>query len=192
MSDWSGNDTISVNVTDLGNVGAGGPLSTVGEVPITVTPVNDPPDILLDLDGFGLLPGGGALGLDEDTSLPLALLSLGDKEVAADGVGRLTLSLECLNGGFGLPANGSLEKSEAAAAHVVWAIGGLAEGAEVGPWPAVVFSGGLAEANRVLHELEYIPGPDWHGIDDLTVSFYMMASLLVARKWRHCHTRFFW
>ncbi|CAM9483676.1 unnamed protein product, partial [Sphacelaria rigidula] len=153
LPDWSGNDIISVNITDLGNIGAGGPLSTVGEVTINVSPVNDPPYIYLDLDGHGLLPGGGVLGLEEDSSLPLALLSVTDKEVAADGVGRLTLSLWCVSG----------------AAEVVWAIGGLAKGAGVGPWPAVAFSGELAEVNRALHELEYLPASDWHGIDDLTL-----------------------
>lgn len=171
LLDWSGNDAISVNVSDLGNIGAGGALFTVGEIPIIVSPVNDPPDILLDPGGFGLLPGGGVLGLDEDTRLPLGLLSVNDKEIAAEGKGRLTLSLESLNGGFGLPADGLLEESDTAAAHVVWTIGGLAEGAGVGAWPAVVFSGGLTETNRALHELEYVPGHDWHGIDDLTVSF---------------------
>lgn len=171
LPDWSGNDIISVNITDLGNIGAGGPLSTVGEVTINVSPVNDPPYIYLDLDGHGLLPGGGVLGLEEDSSLPLALLSVTDKEVAADGVGRLTLSLWCVSGGFRLPTSGFDEEISEAAAEVVWAIGGLAKGAGVGPWPAVAFSGELAEVNRALHELEYLPASDWYGIDDLTVRF---------------------
>lgn len=137
-----------------------------------MSPVNDPPEILLDPEGFGLLPSGGALGTDEDVPLPLALLAIYDKEISATGGGRLTISLQCSNGGFAIAldeATGGDEEAEIAMG-VVWAVGGLARDAGTGPWQAVVFSGGLADTNEVLSKLEYVPAPDWHGVDSLNVS----------------------
>ncbi len=43
--DYNGSDTLSVSVSDLGNVGTGGELTTSGSVGITVNPVNDPPTV---------------------------------------------------------------------------------------------------------------------------------------------------
>lgn len=168
--DWNGADSLSLNVTDGGNVGTGGALFTTGRVPITVLPVNDPPKIALDQNGNGLLPGGGALGTDEDVPLSLELLSVDDAEMSAGGAGRLTVSLQSLNGGFALVFDEAAGDEDDAARGVVWAVGGVARGAGSGPWQAVVFSGGLAETNRVLTKLEYVPGSDWHGVDDMTVS----------------------
>ncbi|CAN0242048.1 unnamed protein product, partial [Hapterophycus canaliculatus] len=39
--DWSGPDILSLNITDLGNVGTGGSLAASGRVQVTVLPVND-------------------------------------------------------------------------------------------------------------------------------------------------------
>lgn len=169
MPDWSGSDTLVLNVTDLGNVGAGGALAATGQVQISVSPVNDPPEILIDPQGFGLLPSGGALGTDENVPLPLALLSVQDKEMSAGGGGRLTVSVQCSNGGFAIASNEAAAPDEQPAIEVVWAVGGDAEDAGTGPWQTVVFSGGIAESNGVLGNLEYTPSPDWHGVDDLHV-----------------------
>lgn len=177
-SDWSGTDTLYLNITDLGNVGTGVALSTAGQVNIVVSPINDPPDIVVDPHGFGLLPGGGALGTDEDVPLSLALLAIQDKEISAGGRGRLTVSLQCSNGGFTVPLGGSVEDDEAPAMAVVWTVGGLAEGAGMGPWQAIAFSGGLTETNHLLGELEYLPGPNWHGVDDLNVSLRTLAEFI--------------
>lgn len=135
-----------------------------------MSPVNDPPVILLDPEGFGLLPSGGALGTDEDVPLPLALLAIHDKEMSAGGGGRLTISLQCSNGGFAIASEKTTGGDEKTAMGVVWAVGGLAGDAGAGPWQAVVFSGGLEDTNSVLSKLEYVPAPDWHGVDDLNVS----------------------
>lgn len=135
-----------------------------------VSPVNDPPEILLHPGGFGLLPSGGALGTDEDVPLPLAMIVVHDKEMAAGGAGRLTISLQCSRGGFAIPSEEAAEEGELATMGVSWVVGGHAHGTGTGPWPAVVFSGGLAETNAVLVKLEYSPAPDWHGVDDLNVS----------------------
>ena len=176
MPDWSGLDTLSLNVTDLGNVGAGGALAATGQVQISVSPVNDLPEILLDPEGFGLLPNGRALGTDEDVPLPLALLAVQDKEMSAGGGGRLTVSLQCSNGGFATASN---EVDEESAMGVVWAVGGFAGDAGPGPWQTVVFSGGLAETNGVLAKLEYTPAQDWHGVDDLHVSMRRRNELIL-------------
>lgn len=169
--DWSGSDTLSLNITDRGNVGTGGARSAVGQVNIIVNPVNDPPVIILDPEGVGLLPAGGALGTDEDLPLSLALLAINDTEMFADGGGRLTVSLHCSNGGIGVTTgNNSDVESDKIMDGVVWVVGGLAEGAGAGPWQAVSFSGWLAETNDVLRKLEYSPAQDWHGVDDLNVS----------------------
>lgn len=157
-------------MTDLGNVGVGGAQTASSQVQIAVSPINDPPEILLDSDGFGLLPGGGALGTDEDTPLPLALLAIHDKEISAEGEGRLTVSLQCVNGGLSIASDDAAEGDEESAMGVVWAVGGFAQDAEADTWQAVVFSGGLAETNGVLSRLKYEPAPDWHGVDDLNVS----------------------
>lgn len=164
-------DTLFLNVTDLGNVGAGGALVVSGQVQIYVSPVNDPPEILLDPEGFGLLPNGGALGTDEDVPLPLALLAIEDTEMSAGGRGRLTVSLQCSNGGFGIALDEVAAGDADSAMGVVWAVGGFAGDAGTGPWQTVVFSGGLAETNGVLDKLEYAPAQDWHGVDDLNVSW---------------------
>lgn len=137
---------------------------------LTVSPVNDPPEILLDPDGFGLLPSGGALGTDEDVPLPLALLSINDKEMAARAGGRLTTSLQCSNGGFAIALDETAGGDNETAKAVVWAVGGLAGGAGTGPWQSVVFSGGLTDTNKVLSKLKYVPARNWHGVDDLNVS----------------------
>lgn len=160
-----------MNITDRGNVGTGGARSAIGQVDITVAPVNDPPVINLDPEGVGLLPTGGALGTDEDIPLSLALLSINDTEISVEGAGRLTVSLHSSNGGIGVTTGKTSDvKSEETVAGVVWVVGGLAEGAGAGPWQAVSFSGGLAETNEVLRKLQYSPAPDWHGVDALNVS----------------------
>ncbi len=38
-----GNEVLSVGISDLGNTGTGGALTASATVPISVTPVNDPP-----------------------------------------------------------------------------------------------------------------------------------------------------
>lgn len=169
-SDWNGEDTLLLNVTDLGNVGIGEPLSAFVQVLITVSPVNDPPEVTFDLNGVGVLPSGGALGVDEDTPLLLALLSINDREMSAGEGGRLTVSLQCSNGGFRIVPEDSGEVVKGVVGEVVWAVGGLAKGAGLGPWQVVAFAGGLIEINQVLGRLEYLPGLDWHGVDDLRVS----------------------
>lgn len=156
-----------MNVTDEGNVGTGGVHSSSRHTQITVLPVNDPPEIILDQNGPGLLPGGGALVTDEDTPLSLELLSVSDVEISSHGRWQLVISLECSNGGFALVLD---YNTQAQPHEVVWAIGGAAFGAGDGPWPAIVFSGGLFGINRTLQNLEYIPENDWHGIDDIMVS----------------------
>lgn len=142
-----------------------------------MSPVNDPPEILLDPEGFGLLPNGGALGTDEDVPLPLALLSIQDKEMSAGGGGRLTVSLQCSNGGFIIFSDEVDAGDEESAMGVVWAVGGFAGDAGPGPWQTVVYSGGLAEANGVLSKLEYTPATDWHGVDDLHVRLRKLNGL---------------
>lgn len=167
---------LTINISDSGNVGEGGALHGVGYMHVTVLPLNDPPDIIIDAQDPGLLAHGGALGLDEDGTLSLALLSVDDKEVAS-GNGKLTLSLQCQHGEIGFSADEDVgfsadedEDNVATARDVAWDVGGFAQPAEEGPWPAVEFSGGIVEVNRVLSVLEYVPRRDWHGVDDLTVS----------------------
>lgn len=139
---------------------------------MTVSPVNDPPQILLDPEGPGLLPSGGALGTDEDILLPLEMFAIHDNEMSAGGGGRLTVSLQCSNGGIAVSSDKLAdEEDDEPLMEVVWVVGGGAEAPGTGPWQAVVFSGGLAQANAVLSKLEYVPSPHWHGVDELKVSF---------------------
>lgn len=160
---------LELNVSDLGNVGNGGTLHAVGQLAIDVLARNDPPSIALDPSHSGLLPGGGALGVEEDGMLSLALFSVSDSEMSG-GDGRLTLSLACSYGEIGIGTRVADVGEDTAARRVSWADGGLSEGAGEGPWPAVSFSGTLADVNGVLRDLRYVPGRDWNGVDELTVN----------------------
>ncbi len=163
-------------------MGGGGAQTVSDQVQITVLPINDPPEILLDPDGFGLLPSGGALGTDEDTPLPLALLAINDIEISTEGEGRLTVSLQCTHGGISIALDDAPEGDEESAMGVVWAVGGFTQDAGAGPWQAVVFSGGLAETNGVLSRLDYASTPDWHGIDDLNVSLRRRYDGFISKR----------
>ncbi len=54
---YSGEATITVVADDLGNTGAGGPQTDTDVIAVTVLPVNDPLDAILDDDGDGLTNG---------------------------------------------------------------------------------------------------------------------------------------
>lgn len=71
IADFNGADALSVLVSDLGNTGAPGPLSDTQTIDITVTPVNDAPEITSD--------GGGAtasVSIDENTTAVTTVAAL--------------------------------------------------------------------------------------------------------------------
>lgn len=84
----NGQDVLTILANDLGNTG-GPPASGVGQVTITILPVNDPPQISLP----------GNLEVNEDTDLRIPAITITDPDATedgADGVITVTLSVSPL------------------------------------------------------------------------------------------------
>jgi ELWxxDGT repeat protein len=94
--DWSGEDVLTVSISDLGNTGEGGPLSAAASVNITVEAVNDPPSIsgsrnivVMYEDAELVTLGEGLQILDPDMD-PMGVMRLA--ATASHGVLRFPLS----------------------------------------------------------------------------------------------------
>ena len=82
---WNGTDVLTILANDLGNTG-GPAASGLGRITLTVTAVNDAPQISLP----------GNLAVNEDTDLRLPSIQIADPDVTeggADGVIEVTLSV---------------------------------------------------------------------------------------------------
>eukprot|EP00953_Heterococcus_sp_UTEX-ZZ885_P012552 7200-Heterococcus_DN1.PRE.1 len=163
-ADWSGLDTLTITVSDLGNSGAGGAQSAELSAPITVTAVNDAPSVALPAT---------ALTVSEDGQLSLSELSVSDVDL---GSNRCTISLAVEHGLLRVEAS----TAAAAVAAVVYAKGGGASATA-----QLLFSAALTHLNAVLSQVVYTPDADCcalpcrstvvellctqHGIDTLVV-----------------------
>ena len=123
--DFNGADTLTVTTSD-------GSLSDTDTVPITVNAVNDPP--------ANTVPG--AQSVNEDTTLPIAGVSIADVDSAA-----LTATLTVAHGtltatGTGVSGNGTA---------------------------TLTIAGTAAQINAALATLGYLGNPNFNGPDTLTV-----------------------
>jgi Bacterial Ig domain/Bacterial cadherin-like domain len=158
-ADWSGLDTLTVTVSDVGNSGAGGAQSAELSAPITVTAVNDAPSIALP---------AAALTVHEDGQLSLSELSVSDVDL---GSNRCTISLAVEHGLLRVEAS----TAAAAVAAVVYAKGGGSSATA-----QLVFSAALTQLNAVLSQVVYTPDADWYVISHHNCSIILVKSASVA------------
>lgn len=90
--DFNGLDTITMTTNDNGNTGDPGPLSDTDTIPITITPINDPP----------VLTVPSTLTVDEDISTQVVGLSVDDIDA---GSGALIMTLRADHGALFVPAS---------------------------------------------------------------------------------------
>jgi len=157
-ANFSGTDTLDVEVSDLGNTGSGGVLTDDGSVTITVSSVNDAPVNSLQ---------STMETVSEDPMSPLRfstgnanLISVSDVDVQAAEEVQVTLSVNngtlTLNGTSGL----SFSFSDT---------NGTGAGTGTGD-TSMTFRGTLAAINAALDGLDYQPNANFFGSDTLTVT----------------------
>ncbi|WP_154140251.1 retention module-containing protein [Photobacterium damselae] len=89
---YFGNDALVMTTNDNGNLGDPGPLSDTDTIPITITPINDPP----------VLTVPSTLTVDEDISTQVVGLSVDDIDA---GSGALIMTLRADHGVLFVPAS---------------------------------------------------------------------------------------
>lgn len=82
---YYGPGTIGLLINDLGNTGPGGPKTSAAEIPLTITPVNDPPVVIGGIQDVTVDEDSGPVILD--------LAGVFDDVDLANGADTLTLSL---------------------------------------------------------------------------------------------------
>jgi len=143
-SNFNGSDTLTVTTSDKGNTGAGGPLSDVDTVGITITAVNDAP--------VNSVPG--AQSTAEDTKLTFdaahsSLISISDVDAASADV-QITLAV----------THGVLNMAT---------IAGLTSAVGDGTG-TVTLVGSITEINAALNGMGFTPTANFNGSDTLTVT----------------------
>ncbi|MHC4877874.1 MAG: SdrD B-like domain-containing protein [Planctomycetota bacterium] len=144
--DFSGSDTLSIQVDDLGNLGGGGPLTTSQSVNISVTGVNDAPAIVVP----------GTQTTNEDTSLVFNdsnsnRITVSDADA---GPQDLEVQLSVPDGTFTLSQTTGLTFS-------------IGDGTDDS---AMRFQGTATEINAALDGLIFDPAQDFEGSVSLTIS----------------------
>lgn len=142
--DFNGTDTLDVDVSDLGNAGAGGTQTDAEEVPVTITAVNDAP--------VNTVPGAQTVA--EDATLTLGgagRVAVADVDAGTDDV---RVSLGATNGTLTLATTTGLTFTTG---------DGTADA-------ALVFSGTLARIDAALDGLQYAPAANFAGAASITVT----------------------
>lgn len=145
-ADFNGPATLQIDTNDLGNSGAGGPLSVSSTVAIAVNPVNDAP--------VNTVPGNQVI--DEDTPLVFSAangnpLSVADADAGANPI-EVTLT----------STNGTLSLS---------GVSGLTFLAGSGVTDATMtFRGTLADINAALDGLVFTPAANFHGAANVAIA----------------------
>jgi len=140
---YFGTDEVSINVSDLGSVGAGGAQTASGIVSLNVQAVNDPPS--LDLPD-------GPLSIGEDTQLAFTganAIDLTDVD-SGDSPVRITLNV----------TNGRLTLDQAALNLI------SGENNSAG----AVYEGAIADIINALSTLVYQPNLNFFGSDTLNIT----------------------
>jgi hypothetical protein len=180
---FNGADRLQFNVSDLGNVGAGGPLAHAAVLPILVAAVNDAPVLTLP---------PAPLETAEDTPLTIIGISVADAD--AGDAPPTWLEEDFFTGGAGTAVAadayaaevtlsvlaGTLSLSPAEGVAILepeWAAGseGEVSGAALAGVraPALRVRGSLAALNAALAAVTYTPSPDSNGLrvrEELAVS----------------------
>ena len=141
-SEFSGGDTLSVDVSDLGNTGIFGGTGTDSDtVAITVNSVNDAPDIT----------NPGPQQVNEETALAITGLSISDVDAGGASV-EATLTV----------ASGTLTLSQTTG--LTFSTGdGTAD-------TTMTFQGTVSDINSALNNLGYQGNTSFSGLDSLAIS----------------------
>ena len=144
IANYNGPDQLTLTANDLGNSGAGGAQVTVANLAIGVTAVNDAPTIAVppaqSVNEDGLLTLGGA-----------AAPSIADVDA---GAAPLQLNLHVSNGQLTLSQTTGL----------TFSLGSGSNNADM------TFSGSQAAINAALAGLQYRPGANYNGPDQLDLN----------------------
>jgi len=143
---YSGAETLTINVSDQGNTGAGGTLTDSDTVSLTVLAVNDAP--------VNSMPA--AQTTNEDTSLTLStgngnLISISDSDANADSV-RMTLT--ATNGTLTLAGTGGLSFTTG---------DGTSD-------TTMTFTGTIANINTAIDGLVFAPTANYNGAASIVVT----------------------
>ena len=145
---FNGTDTLTAVSDDMGNYGAGGPLTTTSTLAITVTPVNDAPTIAAP----------GPLTGYEDNRLAITGLSVGDVDITPTA-GQVEVTLAVTSGTLSLGTTT-----------------GLTITAGGNGTRTVTFRGTLSAVNTALAGLTYLGNVNFSGTDALSVSVNDLAN----------------
>ena len=137
-ADYAGADTLLFEVNDLGNTGAGGPLSALHTVALEITPVNDAP----------VLSGPALVTVVEDSLQAIAGLQVSDVDA---GSGELSVHLSV--------EQGTLQLSQVEGLSI--------QAGDVAGAGELVFQGTLSAINAALSSLSYQGAANYAGADAL-------------------------
>lgn len=143
FQDYNGVDMIAVSVSDLGNTGAGGPLSASDTIPVTVLPVNDRAVITMP----------SSLTIRKDTDLPLTGIQVYDP----DAEDEILVTVSVQNGTLRLSATDEVTVSSSGT------------GTEYGPAPSLTIQGSVDAVNAALQTLIYRSNEGYFGPETITV-----------------------
>ena len=138
-ANYNGSDALAVHIDDLGNTGAGGPLTADASVDINVTAVDDAP----------VINAPGPQTASEDTSVVINGISVSDVD-AGPGTEQVSLTV-----GHGTLTLGSTS--------------GLSFDSGADGSAAMTFTGTLADINTALSGLTYQGDANYNGSDALAV-----------------------
>ncbi|MBW4471648.1 MAG: tandem-95 repeat protein, partial [Stenomitos rutilans HA7619-LM2] len=140
-ANFSGADSISLNVNDNGNTGFGIPLSDSKTIALTVLGVNQAPVIQVPL----------APSTTANTNLTITGVSISDLDAAG---GNETVTIAAANGVLSLPSNAGLTFTQGTGNQN----------------NRVTFQGTLAAINTAIGNLVYRSYPGFTGFDTITIS----------------------
>ncbi|MCA9234116.1 MAG: hypothetical protein KDA44_01500, partial [Planctomycetales bacterium] len=152
-ADANGSATFFVTLKDNGGTAAGGMDTSVAKsITITVTPVNDKPEITL---------GTSAVMVDEDAPVTISDISITDKDVDETAGGTVKVTLAA--------GKGAISLTPASIATLDFASAGAAGDGDADA--TMTFFGTLANVNAALAAgVSYQGNTDFNGADMLTVT----------------------
>jgi VCBS repeat-containing protein len=143
---YNGPDTLQISLDDLGNTGAGGPLSASASVALTVNAVNDAPTLLLPGPQTMLEDGVLVFSAAQGTRIVV-----GDVDIAS---GAMLVTLNASQGRLTLGNTSGL----------FFIIGdGISDA-------TIIFTGSLADVQAALDGMVYAPDADYNGLASLEIT----------------------